>query len=143
MNVLFKSLLSAGAAAAALVSVAVPAQARERYDRHRDSVSAGEVIAGALVIGGLAALFSGGKRNRNYEGDNYNDRRHDSRHDQLEDKHEDSHEDLFGYHDEVHELGVSRRGHRRLHRDLNRQHRYNDYRLERQHRREDRRDYRW
>ncbi len=61
MNVFTKSLLSAGAAAAALVSIAVPAQARERYDRHRDSVSAGEVIAGAVVIGGLAALLSAGK----------------------------------------------------------------------------------
>ena len=71
MNILTKSLLSAGAAAAALVSVAVPAQARERYDRHRDSVSAGEVIAGAVVIGGLAALLSAGKNNRNNGGDNY------------------------------------------------------------------------
>jgi hypothetical protein len=71
MNVFTKSLLSAGAAAAALVSIAVPAQARERYDRHRDSVSAGEVIAGAVVIGGLAALLSAGKNNRNNGGDNY------------------------------------------------------------------------
>ena len=45
-------------------------------------------------------------------------------------------------------VGVERGKHhvareRRLHRNLNRQHNYNDYQLERQHRRQDRRGYRW
>ena len=71
MNILTKSLLSAGAAAAALVIVAVPAQAQNRYDRHRDGISAGEVIAGAVVLGGLAAVLSAGKNDRYHEGDNY------------------------------------------------------------------------
>ncbi len=64
MNVMTKTLLGAGAAAAALVSVAVPAQARDRYDRDRDGISAGEIIAGAVVLGGLAAVLSSGNNDR-------------------------------------------------------------------------------
>ena len=77
MNILTKSLLSAGAAAAALVSVAVPAQARDRYDR--DNISAGEVIAGAVILGGLAAVIasSDNDRNRGYNDARYNDGRYD------------------------------------------------------------------
>lgn len=63
MSFLTKSLLSAGAAAAALVTVSAPAQARDRYDR--DNISAGEVIAGALVIGGLAAVIASADNDRN------------------------------------------------------------------------------
>lgn len=62
MKTFTKGLLSAGAAAAALVTVAAPAQAQryERYDRDRDGISAGEIIAGAVVLGGLAAVLSSG-----------------------------------------------------------------------------------
>lgn len=66
MNILTKSLLGAGAAAAALVSVSAPAQARDRYDR--DGISAGEVIAGAVVLGGLAAVIAASDNDR---GDRY------------------------------------------------------------------------
>ncbi|MFN3619512.1 hypothetical protein [Sphingorhabdus sp.] len=69
MKFMTKSLLGAGAAAAALVSVAAPAQARDRYDRHRDGISAGEIIAGAVVLGGLAAVLSAGNNDRYYDGD--------------------------------------------------------------------------
>jgi hypothetical protein len=74
MNFLTKSLLSAGAAAAALGSVAVPAQARDRYDR--DNISAGEVIAGAVILGGLAAVIasSDNDRSRGYDNQRYDDR---------------------------------------------------------------------
>jgi hypothetical protein len=68
MTFLTKSLLSAGAAAAALVSLAAPAEARDRY-RDNDGISAGEVIAGALVIGGLAAILSDNDRDRDYRYD--------------------------------------------------------------------------
>lgn len=70
MKFLTKSLLGAGAAAAALVTVAAPAQAQryERYDRDRDGISAGEVIAGAVVLGGLAAILSAGDNDRYYDG---------------------------------------------------------------------------
>jgi hypothetical protein len=74
MKFITKSLLGAGAAAAALVSVAAPAQARDRYDRNRDGISAGEIIAGAVVLGGLTAVLSAGNNDRYYEGGNYNNR---------------------------------------------------------------------
>jgi hypothetical protein len=70
MTLLTKSLLSAGAAAAAMVSLASPAEARDRY-RDNDGISAGEVIAGALVIGGLAAVIAASDDDR---GDRYRDR---------------------------------------------------------------------
>lgn len=73
MKFMTKSLLGAGAAAAALVSVSAPAQARERYNR--DGISAGEIIAGAVVLGGLAAVLSGGNNGRSdRDGYDYDDR---------------------------------------------------------------------
>lgn len=73
MSFLTKSLLSAGAAAAALVSVSAPAQARDRYDR--DNISAGEVIAGAVILGGLAAVIASSdkSRDRGYDDGRYDD----------------------------------------------------------------------
>lgn len=77
MNILTKSLLSAGAAAAAMVGTIAPAQARDRYDR--DGISAGEVIAGAVILGGLAAVIasSGNGRDRGYN-DRYDNDRYDN-----------------------------------------------------------------
>lgn len=78
MNILTKSMLSAGAAAAALVSLAVPAQARDRNDN--DRISAGEVIAGAVILGGLAAIIASSDNGRdrgydyNRDGYGYNNR---------------------------------------------------------------------
>ena len=78
MKILTKSLLGAGAAAAALVTVAAPAQAQryDRYDRNRDGISAGEVIAGAVILGGIAAVIasSDNDRYRDYDDRRYNDR---------------------------------------------------------------------
>ncbi len=70
MKFVTKSLLGAGAAAAALVTVAAPAQAQryDRYDRDRDGISAGEVIAGAVVLGGLAAVIASANNDRYYDG---------------------------------------------------------------------------
>jgi hypothetical protein len=64
MKNMTKSWRGAGAAAVALVSVVVPAHAQDRYDRHRDGISAGEIIAGAVVLGGLAAILSSGNNGR-------------------------------------------------------------------------------
>ncbi len=64
-----------GAAAATMVA-ATPADARDRsWGRGHDGIDAGDVIAGALIIGGIAAIASAGSRNdRGY--DRYDDRRY-------------------------------------------------------------------
>ena len=72
MKILTKSLLSAGAAAAALVSVAAPAQAR---GRDNDGISAGEVIAGAVILGGIAAVISASDNDRRSDDRRYDDGR--------------------------------------------------------------------
>lgn len=76
MKNLTKSLIGAGAAAAALVGSVAPAQAR---DGKHDGISAGEVIAGAVILGGLAAIIasSDNDHDRDYDRDyRYNDRRY-------------------------------------------------------------------
>ena len=64
--------LSLGAVAALAMTAATvtPVQAR---DRDRDGISAGEIIAGAVVIGGIAALAGAfdGDRNRGWDDRNY------------------------------------------------------------------------
>lgn len=62
--------------AGSILLTAVPAAAQhrgDRYDRRGDGISAGEVIAGAVVIGGLAAILSSGN-DRDRGGDRYYDR---------------------------------------------------------------------
>jgi hypothetical protein len=61
-------VLGAVAATALTAASITPAQAR---DRDRDGISAGEIIAGAVVIGGIAALAGAfdGDRNRGFRGD--------------------------------------------------------------------------
>lgn len=63
-----KAAMGAATAGAMLVS-AVPAAARDRHDR--DGIGAGEIIAGAVVLGGLAAILSSGNNDRY---DRYDDR---------------------------------------------------------------------
>lgn len=71
---LTKAAIGAATAGALLMSAA-PAAARDRYDR--DGISAGEIIAGAVVIGGLAAILSSGDNDR-YD-DRYRGRYNDAR----------------------------------------------------------------
>jgi hypothetical protein len=61
-------MLGAVAATALTAASITPAQARDR-DRDRDGISAGEVIAGAVVIGGVAALLGAfdGDRGRGWD----------------------------------------------------------------------------
>ena len=81
MNTINKALakgsLATIAAGAMAVSSAAPASAQDRYrDYDRDDgISAGEVIAGAVVLGGLAAILSSGNRDRYYDDYRYGDRR--------------------------------------------------------------------
>src|SRR3546814_11443377 len=65
---LTRAAIGAATAGAMLMSAA-PAAARDRYDR--DGISAGEIIAGAVVLGGLAAILSSGDNDRY---DRYDDR---------------------------------------------------------------------
>jgi hypothetical protein len=63
---LAKGAIATVAAGAMAMASATPAMARDR-DRH-DGISAGDVIAGALVIGGIAAIASSIGNNRGYNG---------------------------------------------------------------------------
>jgi hypothetical protein len=79
MKTISKALVGTVAAGAMALASATPAMAR---DRDHDGVSAGDIIAGALVIGGIAAVAGsiGNDRGYNgtyggpYYGGNYNDR---------------------------------------------------------------------
>lgn len=67
--------------AGSMLLSAVPANA-QRHNRHDDRIDAGDVIAGAVIVGGLAAILSAGNRDR-YD-DRYDDRyggRYDGRYD--------------------------------------------------------------
>src|SRR5215213_11019487 len=53
-----RSFIIGLAAAALLASAATPAAARGRHHRHHDDIDAGDVVAGAVVAVGIAALVS-------------------------------------------------------------------------------------
>ncbi len=61
------------AAAGAMAMSATPASAQYRYDNNRndDGISAGEIIAGVAIIGGLAAILSGNRNNDRYDNGRY------------------------------------------------------------------------
>lgn len=66
MKTVSKALLGTIAAGAMVASSATPALADHR---NNDGISAGDVIAGALIIGGIAAIATAASRNdRNYNG---------------------------------------------------------------------------
>ncbi|WAT17975.1 hypothetical protein OZN62_13820 [Aurantiacibacter sp. MUD11] len=70
-----KGTLATVAAGAMAVASASPAAAQDRHrDRDRDGISAGEVIAGAVVLGGLAAIIASADNDR-YHRDYRYDRR--------------------------------------------------------------------
>jgi hypothetical protein len=66
-----KGGIATAAVGAMALAGATPAVAKHR---DRDKIDAGEVIAGALIIGGLAAILSSGKKDRYRDGYSYRDR---------------------------------------------------------------------
>ena len=67
MHIVSKCSLIAVAAATAFAS-ATPAMADDGHRRGRDGIDAGDVIAGALIIGGIAAIASAASNNdRGYD----------------------------------------------------------------------------
>lgn len=75
MKTISKALAGTIAAGAMAMTSAAPAQAR---DRHDNGIDAGDVIAGAVIIGGLAAILSSGKNRDRYR-DDYRYRNRDYR----------------------------------------------------------------
>ena len=72
MTIIPKALVGAVAASAvAIVPVAGASAQSRHYDRDRGGISAGEIIAGAVVLGGIAAIATSIGRD--------NDRRYDDR----------------------------------------------------------------
>ncbi len=74
MNMLSKTALLA--TAGAVLMTAVPAQARGG-NWGRDKIDAGDVIAGALIIGGIAAIASAASNDDGYRGGRYDDGRYE------------------------------------------------------------------
>lgn len=74
MNILTKGLISTAAAGAVTLAGVSPALARD-YDRDR-GIDAGDIIAGALIIGGIAAVAGAFDGDDDYR---YRDRRYRDR----------------------------------------------------------------
>lgn len=71
MTKTIKSIAKGGiatiAAGAMAFGAASPAYAQDHRDNDRDGISVGEIIAGAVIIGGIAAIASSGNRDRGYD----------------------------------------------------------------------------
>jgi hypothetical protein len=74
MTLISRTVLVAAGAATLIGST--PAFAR---DRHRDGIDAGDVIAGALIIGGIAAIASAASNDNRGRYDDRHDSRYDNR----------------------------------------------------------------
>lgn len=66
MNTSARLLLSAATAAFLTVSAAAPAEARSygRHHRHHDRIDAGDVLLGAILLGGIVAVASAASKDR-------------------------------------------------------------------------------
>ena len=59
-----KTIAGLAAAALLMTTFAAPADARHRRHHRDNDVDAGDVVVGALVVGGIAALLSSGSNER-------------------------------------------------------------------------------
>ena len=71
MKTLTKALVGTVAAGAMVMGSATPAFAQYRDRRDNDGIDVGDVIAGALIIGGIAAVASAATRNNRGYNDGY------------------------------------------------------------------------
>lgn len=71
MKTISKALVGTVAAGAMALASATPAMAQDRYRDRGDGIDAGDIIAGALVIGGIAAVAGAVGRDRGYNGGTY------------------------------------------------------------------------
>lgn len=84
MKTLTKTIIGTAATLAVAIGSAAPAMAQDRH-RDRGGIDAGDVIAGALIIGGIAAVVAATDndrdryRDRDYRDDDYNYRDRDYR----------------------------------------------------------------
>ena len=106
MTIMSKALLATGAAAAALVSTASPALAR---DRHGDGIDVGDVIAGAVILGGIAAVAGsiGNDRDRGYNYGYPSDGRYSNNY-RYNDRYDTN--DRYGYNDRYDRSGYRNNG---------------------------------
>lgn len=71
MKTISKAFVGSVAAGAMALASATPAMAQDRYRDRGDGISAGDIIAGALVIGGIAAVAGSIGNNRGTYGEPY------------------------------------------------------------------------
>lgn len=69
MSKISKGLIGAAVVAAVAASSIAPASARDHRYGRGDGIDAGDVIAGALIIGGIAAIASAANNDRDYDRD--------------------------------------------------------------------------
>jgi hypothetical protein len=64
MNKFAVKLAGAAVLSASVVTAIVPAEARHRRYHHRDRVDGGDILAGIVLIGAIAAIAGSGKKDR-------------------------------------------------------------------------------
>lgn len=94
MKAISRSVIGTVAASAIALSVASPAMARDR-DRDRGGIDGGDILTGALVLGGIAAVAA--IASDDDRDDRYYDSRYDSRYDRRYDRGYDDRNDRRDY----------------------------------------------